>query len=371
MTLAVPVTRHLDALDPEQVAEAARLLRAGRLVAFATETVYGLGADALSTAAVAGIFAAKGRPAWDPLIVHLGQVQDLRQVVLLPSQGLGRVDALTRAFWPGPLTLLLPRTPAVPDAVTAGRVLVGVRVPAHPAARALLQAAGVPVAAPSANRFGHVSPTTAQHVLADLGGRIDAVLDAGPCRIGIESTVLDPLRTPMVLYRQGAVTVEALEAASGVPVEVYRPASPSLDSRLDPQLAPQFAPAALPSPGVGLRHYAPRACLLLTEGEPQALRNKALGESRSQRVGVLLPKFWSLVDTAAQQETGSLAEPNSNILVESWAAWDDPEGRAATLFAALRALDAQGVEVIICPLPPPGKLEDAIRDRLQKGARAL
>lgn len=376
----MPITRHLDARDPEQVAEAARLLRAGRLVAFATETVYGLGADAFSPSAVAGIFAAKGRPAWDPLIVHLGRIEDLLQVVLLPLRGQEQVDALTRAFWPGPLTLLLPRTPAVPDAVTAGRALVGVRVPAHPAARALLEAAGVPVAAPSANRFGHVSPTTAQHVLADLDGRIDAVLDAGPCPIGVESTVLDPLRTPMLLYRQGAVTAEALEAATGVPVEVYRPAFTPLAA---PPRGATPRPEALPSPGVGLRHYAPRARLVLSEGQPEALRERALAESRSHRTGVLLPKSWPLADRAGQGETGSLAkliaeripapipELVPKLIVEPWAAWDDPAGRAATLFAALRALDAQGVEVIVCPLPPLGKLEDAIRDRLEKGARAV
>ncbi len=332
-------TLHLEFPNPADLDRAAGLLRDGGLVAFATETVYGLGANALSAEAVAGIFVAKKRPSWDPLIVHLASVDKLSEVVQVPAVLAGRVAALAEAFWPGPLTLLLPRSAAIPDAVTAGRDLVGVRVPAHPAALALLAAAGVPVAAPSANLFGHISPTTAAHVLADLEGRIDAVLDAGPTSIGVESTVLDPTQTPMVLYRPGAVTAAQLTAVTGVAVEVFVATS-------------EAKPASLPSPGVGIRHYAPRARLVLVEGSMCALQ--AALEAEDAACGVLLPEGWSV---------------SGNVVIERWGRWDDPETLAAGLFAGLRALDDRGVSVILCPLPEAGGLRDAIRDRLQKAAR--
>src|ERR1035438_7332755 len=184
---------------------AVQLLRAGGLVALPTETVYGLGANALDAAAVRRIFEAKQRPAWDPIIVHIADVAMLEGLVEEVPEAARR---LIETFWPGPLTLLLPRTAAVPDAVTAGRALVGVRMPVHPVALELIRRAGVPVAAPSANLFGHISPTTAAHVLADLDGRIDAVVDAGPTEHGVESTVLDPNTSPMMIYRPGARSEE-------------------------------------------------------------------------------------------------------------------------------------------------------------------
>jgi L-threonylcarbamoyladenylate synthase len=336
----MPSTLHLDASVPDHLIRAATLLRDGGLVAFATETVYGLGANALSGEAVAKIFAAKQRPSWDPLIVHLASAERLSQVATVPARLAARVTALTDAFWPGPLTLLFPRSTAIPDAVTAGRALVGVRVPAHPAASALLAAAGVPVAAPSANLFGHTSPTTAAHVLADLDGRIDAVLDAGPTSIGVESTVLDPTQTPMVLYRPGAVTAEQLTAVTGVAVEVFVPV---VDAE----------PSSLPSPGVGIRHYAPRARMVLVEGSADALQ--AVVDAEAAVVGVLLPRDWSV---------------RGDAVIVRWGSWDDAEALAAGLFAGLRALDDCGVAVIVCPLPEAGGLRDAIRDRLQKAARS-
>lgn len=339
-------TFRLQAANPADIERAAELLRAGRLVAFATETVYGLGANALSAEAIGGVFTAKQRPAWDPLIVHVASVDDIDRIALISGELRTRVERLAAAFWPGPLTMLLPKAAAVPDAVTAGRPLVGVRVPAHPAAQALLRAAGLPIAAPSANRFGHTSPTTADHVLADLGGRIDAVLDAGPTQVGIESTVVDVTRTPIVQYRPGAVTPQQIEAVCGVAVEVYVP-SPE-----------QRAPESLPSPGVGIRHYAPRARVVLTEGTPEAVERKVItfsAESGSAgKVGVLLPIGWRAPEDA---------------IVQPWAAWDQPDRLAATLFAGLRTLDACGVEHIVCPLPVPGGVYDAIRDRLLKAAR--
>ena len=339
----MPLTLHLEFSNPADVGRAATLVRDGSLVAFATETVYGLGANALSPEAVAGIFLAKQRPSWDPLIVHLASVEQLSLVARVPAELAGRVAALAEAFWPGPLTLLLPRTEAIPDAVTAGRELVGVRVPGHPAAQALLRAAGVPIAAPSANLFGHTSPTTAAHVLADLDGRIDAVLDAGPTSIGVESTVLDPTRTPMMLYRPGAVTAEQLTAATGVAVEVFVPVV-------------EAQPESMPSPGVGIRHYAPRARMVLVEGSVRALGAalEAAGVPASS-VGILLPQGWLL---------------EGDAVIEPWGQWEDAEALAAGLFRGLRALDDHGVVVILCPLPEAGGLANAIRDRLEKAARS-
>ena len=340
-------TLHLRAADAEDVQRAAGILRRGGLVAFATETVYGLGANAFSEEAVAGIFAAKGRPAWDPLIVHLADAVRLPEIARIEGPLKDRVEALVDAFWPGPLTLLLPRTPAVPDAVTARRPLVGVRVPAHPAALALLRAAGLPIAAPSANRFGHTSPTTAEHVLADLDGRIDAVLDAGPCAVGVESTVLDPGTTPMAVYRAGAVTADQIASVCGVPAALFAPAD-----------ALEGTPASLPSPGVGIRHYAPEVPVRLTAGEAGVLWAEVLRlEGRGLRVGVLLPGDWPM-------------HAGEDTVAERWGVWTDAGTLATGLFAGLRALENRNVDVIVCPLPEEGGVRDALRDRLMKAARA-
>jgi L-threonylcarbamoyladenylate synthase len=346
----MPETIRLRAEVPADVEQAAELLRAGRLVAFATETVYGLGANALSAEAVAGIFVAKQRPSWDPLIVHIAAYEKLERVAVLNASLLARVELLARAFWPGPLTLLLPRRASIPEAVTAGRALVGVRVPAHPAAQALLRATKLPIAAPSANLFGHISPTTAAHVLADLDGRIDAVLDAGATPVGLESTVIDATQTPMVLYRPGAIAAQEIEAACGVAVQMFV-AEESAELR---------EPEALPSPGVGMRHYAPCARVVLVEGSEDAVRRALREKKDAGSVGVLLPEGWSLGGEHAALQA----------IVQRWAAWDRPEELAARLYAALRALDAMKVDVIVCPLPPEGALYDAIRDRLMKAARS-
>ncbi len=322
--------------DPSVIAEAARILKNGGLVAFATETVYGLGANALDPAAVAKIFEAKQRPTWDPLIVH---VPDKAMLLTVAARLPEPARLWVAKFWPGPLTLLLERTSNIPDAVTAGRARVGVRVPAHPAARALLLAAAIPVAAPSANRFGHVSPTTAAHVLADLDGRIDAVLDAGPCRHGLESTVVDPCEDPCIVYRPGAVTLEDLQAV-WPPTILYQ--------------ATGTPPSALPSPGVGLRHYAPRAALVLFE-DINDLR-QALADA-PPATGLLLPE--GLLP-------GSIP---AHVRRQPWGAWGDADALGQQLFASLRALDASGVARILCPLPPADGLGAALRDRLLKAAK--
>jgi L-threonylcarbamoyladenylate synthase len=333
---------NLKSAEAEKALErGAQILRSGGLVALPTETVYGLGANALDAAAVARIFEAKQRPAWDPVIVH---ISDLAMLEGLVEEVPEAARKLMAAFWPGPLTLLLRRTSAIPDAVTAGRELVGVRMPAHPVALELIRRAGVPVAAPSANTFGRISPTTAAHVLADLDGRIDAVVDAGPAGLGVESTVLDPCRSPMVIYRPGAVTVEQIRAVAGA-VEVFRGSGELLDT-------PR---AALPSPGVGLRHYAPRARLVLVEAPLAELGSRLTEAARvwaGARVGVMLP--------------AEVAVPVEGAAIFAWGQWSVPEEMARGLYAGLRALDAEGCAVILCPLPPADGIGAAIRDRLLK-----
>jgi L-threonylcarbamoyladenylate synthase len=325
----------------EALERAAEILRGGGLVALPTETVYGLGANALDQAAVERIFEAKSRPAWDPVIVHVASAAMLDGLVEeIPDAA----RKLMETFWPGPLTLLLKRTSSVPDAVTAGRQLVGVRMPANPVALELIRRAGVPAAAPSANRFGHVSPTTAEHVLEDLDGRIDAVLDAGPTMRGVESTVLDPIK--MMIYRPGAVTAEQIADVAG-PVEVFRSNETLRETPTE----------AMPSPGVGLKHYAPRARLVLVEARDAELGARLLEAASAEqdgRLGVMLPGGILM----AQEFVGAKIYP--------WGRWSEPETLAQGLYAGLRALDAAGCTVILCPLPPAKGIGAAIRDRLLK-----
>jgi L-threonylcarbamoyladenylate synthase len=343
--LAVDPAHLGSAAAQEAIERAAQILRAGGLVAFPTETVYGLGANALNPEAVGRIFAAKQRPAWDPVIVHIAEESMLEGLVTeIPAAA----RKLIGAFWPGPLTLLLPRTSAVPDAVTAGRPLVGVRMPSHAVALELIRKAAVPVAAPSANTFGHISPTTAAHVFEDLDGRVEAILDAGPTEHGVESTVLDPCRSPMVIYRPGAVTAVQIRDTAGE-VEVFRRAG----------VLEETPREALPSPGVGLRHYAPKAKLILVEA-PVAQLSAKLVEAASclggERIGVMLP--------------AEIAPPPGVAFVFAWGRWPAPEELAQNLYAGLRALDNQGCTVILCPVPPTEGIGAAIRDRLRKAARS-
>lgn len=339
-------------IDPENLqapearaalAKAAAILRRGGLVALPTETVYGLGANAFDTAAVERIFAAKQRPSWDPIIVHIaGPVSGNAMLAAIAAEIPANARKLMDAFWPGPLTLLLPRSSAVPDAVTAARPLVGVRMPAHPVAFALIEAAGVPVAAPSANLFSRISPTTAQHVLQDLDGRIDAVLDAGPTLHGVESTVLDPNQSSMVIYRPGAITADQIRAVAG-DVVLFRSDEPLAESPRE----------SLPSPGVGLRHYAPRARLFLVEGSTAEMQRHIAGASVDARLGVMLPEGWN--------------QPPQAIVFD-WGNWDALEELAQRLYAGLRDLDAQGCEMILCPVPTAEGVGAALRDRLRKAA---
>ena len=316
-------------LGADQVAEAARLLRAGELVAFPTETVYGLGADARNGRAVAAVFEAKGRPHFNPLICHFPDAEAAFAEVLADD----RARALAAAFWPGPLTLVLPRRAECRIDLLAGAGLdtLAVRVPAHPLALELLRAAAIPVAGPSANRSGAVSPTTADHVLEGLSGRIAAVLDSGACDVGVESTVLDLAMGGAALLRPGGVPVEAIEAVIG-PGSRPLPISAAEKTR------------TLRSPGMMLSHYAPA-----------------------------LPVRLKAADVAAHEALLAFGPP----LPGAGLVWQLSEGRdlreaAARLFAGLRWLDAEGAKlgltrIAAMPIPESG-LGAAINDRLARAA---
>ncbi len=334
-------TRTLPA-DATSIMTAASVLVAGGLVAFPTETVYGLGADALNPDAVGRIFAAKGRPAEDPLIVHLADLTDLPRV----TQGFPScVSHLAAHCWPGPLTLVLPRGPAVPYRVTAGRETVAVRIPSHPVARALIAAAGTPIAAPSANRFGHTSPTTAAHVLADLDGRIEMVLDGGSATLGVESTVLDLSAPIPTLLRPGGVSLESLRDLLGEVLVGGRAAS----------TGGQIAPGLLD------RHYAPDTTLHLCIGTAAACQTWLTEVARThvaagRRVGLLIPDE----DVALFADLAVDIEPLGSAR--------DPGIIAARLYAALRALDARQPDVILARDVGDVGIARAIRDRLTRAA---
>lgn len=314
--------------DSEAVAAAARCLAAGGLVAFPTETVYGLGADAQNGIAVARLYDAKGRPAFNPLIAHVPDLKAARELARFDAAA----ERLAAALWPGPLTLVLPKAEGAPVAelATAGLDSIAVRVPDHPVARDILAAFGRPVVAPSANRSGHVSPTTAQHVLADLRGRIDLIVDGGATPVGVESTIVACLGEPALL-RPGGVPRTAIERALGHPLN---------DAPLQPGADEGEAPLA---PGQLASHYAPRSPLRLDA------TNVAPGEA--------------LLAFGAQPPAG--AEP---VRMLNLSARGDLIEAAANLFSHLRALDAAGATAIaVMPVPHDG-LGEAINDRLRRAA---
>jgi L-threonylcarbamoyladenylate synthase len=320
--------------NERSIAQAAQILRSGGLVAFPTETVYGLGANALAPAAVAGIFAAKGRPGTNPVIVHVGS---MTEAVGLANSWPALATTLAERFWPGPLTMVVPAGPRIPPVVTAGGPTVGLRMPAHPVALRLLEAAGVPIAAPSANRSSQISPTRAEHVLASLGGRIPLILDGGQCPGGIESTVIDLTVTPPRLLRPGLVPVPALESVIG-PVTVDVPGVETGPAR---------------SPGLLARHYAPTVPLECVPGDGLA-RVQQLAR-QGVRVG------WLALGTP-----GDVSEPSALHLAMP----HEPSAYAAQLYAALHILDAAGVERIVVALPPKGAAWAAVHDRLRRASAA-
>jgi L-threonylcarbamoyladenylate synthase len=307
------------------IVRAAKVLANGGLVAFPTETVYGLGADASRDDAVAKIYAVKGRPRAHPLIVHLAPEADLDEWTSeLPAVA----RRLAKALWPGPLTMIVKKSPRVSAAATGGGDTVGLRVPSHPMAIALLRTFGGGIAAPSANRFGAVSPTTADHVAKDLGTDVDYILDGGACDVGVESTIVDLSRGRPVLLRPGGTAREDIEAITG-PLEG----------------ADRDAPAA---PGTLESHYAPRARVLAV-----ALSDvPAAVASAKGRVAVLVP--------------ASARFPGLSATIHTLP--DDVEGMARDLYAALRDLDASGVDLIVAALPPEAGLGEAVADRLRRAA---
>mgnify|MGYP000875666620 CR=1 FL=1 len=329
-------------MNEQQIALGAKYLQQGRLVAFPTETVYGLGANAFDAAAVNRIFLAKGRPADNPLIVHIADYATLPQVAShVPAQA----ERLMQAFWPGPLSIVLPKSERIPTVVTAGLDTVAVRWPNHPVAAALIRQAGLPVAAPSANRSGRPSPTLAEHVAEDLGDKVDLILDAGMAAIGLESTVIDVSSGEPTLLRPGAVTVEDLEQILG-PIKVAN-AHPSPDQPVR-------------SPGLKYTHYAPRAPLYLYLGEPKAVvqaQLQSLSELKSEgkNVGILT------YDEYRDQF------PAANVF--SLGCYTQPAEAAQRLYQLLRRFDEQEVDIILAHgYPSTAGLRLALQNRLVRAA---
>ena len=323
--------------DPQALLEAASRIRAGALVGFPTETVYGLGADASSDGAVAGIFAAKGRPANHPLIVH---VADAAQVTDYARSVPPFAARLMKAFWPGPLTVILPRREGVAQAAAGGQDSIGLRCPAHPVALAFLQSCGTGVAGPSANRFGRVSPTTAQHVAEEFGDAL-LVLDGGPCAVGIESSIVDCTRARPVLLRPGVLTRVQLEAACGEPV-------------LDKEDL-QVAGSAPRASGTLQAHYAPRAKVrLMDAAELQTLLDLMGAEAAQAHIAI----YARTVPTIRFAQVLFRRMP------------DDAPATAQQLFAVLRDFDDQGARLLWIEHPPATSEWDGVRDRLVRAAAA-
>jgi L-threonylcarbamoyladenylate synthase len=310
-------------IGADQLSHAAQLLREGKLVAFPTETVYGLGANALDAAAVERIFRAKGRPHSSPIIVHVSDYEMVKRVAAAWPE---TAKKLADQFWPGPLTLVLPKTPAVPDRVTASLPSVGVRMPAHSVALALIRAAQVPVAAPSANRFTHVSPTTAEHVRYSLGDRVDYILDGGTCTVGIESTVLSLAEDTPVLYRPGGISRRQIAEVIG-PIATAKQAEET---------------EAHASPGLHLRHYSPRTALILVAN------GKVPGEGSGAYLQLTHPPYRKVSELVTMP--------------------DNPAGYAAKLYGVLHALDARAYDWIAVDTPSLEAEWEAVLDRLHRAA---
>jgi L-threonylcarbamoyladenylate synthase len=325
-------------VNDADIARAAAILRDGGLVAFPTETVYGVGANALDERAVARVFEVKARPRFDPLIVHIAGLEWLPR---LTAEFPPVAKQLADKFWPGPLTLVLPKTSTVPDLVTAGGPTVAIRMPDHPVALKLLRAVDLPIAAPSANPFGRISPTCAEHVREQLGSQIDLILDGGPCRVGVESTVLQLTPQGPLLLRPGGTTLEEIEELIG-------------NVRLPITSGTRVPAAGLVSPGTLAQHYAPRTALELRTRETAS---DSVGKiATGGRVGLLA--FCAADETSRFEKIEVLSRAG------------DLREAAANLFAALRRLDAAGLDLIIAETFPEVGLGRAINDRLRRAAHS-
>ena len=327
----------------DAIAEAARLLQAGELVAFPTETVYGLGANALDAAAVPRIYAAKGRPSDNPLIVHVGTFEAVEPLCTVSDAS----RRLMERFWPGPLTLLMPKKPIIPTVTNAGLPSVAIRMPNHPVALAMLRACRVPIAAPSANTSGRPSPTTAQHVLDDLNGKLPLILDGGACAVGLESTVVDMTAETPTIVRPGGITLEMLSTVL--------PDVRVADSVMRPLRKGEKAV----SPGMMYRHYAPKGQLTLVKGSPEAVRRvcgelyrRAISDGQTARMLIF-------------EERAPLYEGFDALTIGSLAR---PETIAQELFAALRRMDDEGVQAMFCEAVDTHGVGLAIMNRLCRAA---
>jgi L-threonylcarbamoyladenylate synthase len=323
--------------DAIAIAEAAHLIRQGELVAMPTETVYGLAGDALNPAAVQAIFVAKGRPSSDPLIVHIADLDQLTSVARnIPAS----FRLLADTFWPGPLTIILPKHPALDPGITAGHDTVAVRMPNHAVAQALIRQSGRPLVAPSANLFSHPSPTTAAHVFDDLQGRIPLILDAGPCEIGVESTIIDITQTPPVILRHGGIPAEQLTTVLGDIIMRQRIVA-------DDQAAP--------APGMLLKHYSPRTPLVIYRGTPTAVITAIQTHPTTTTL-------WLCYDEdIAQAQALQMAYLSLGPRHES-------STIARNLFAALRTADQAGKALLVIAEPPGDGVAAAVRDRLFRAA---
>lgn len=322
--------------DSDQLAAAAEMLREGKLVVIPTETVYGLAANALDPNASKAIYAAKGRPSDNPLIVHIAETEDARRLAAaLPD----KFFELAERFWPGPMTLVLPKSDAVPLETTGGISTVAIRMPSHPVARELIRRCGLPLAAPSANLSGSPSPTCAEHCIDDLFGRVDAIVDAGDCEVGVESTVVTLCESPPKILRPGAVTLAQLR-------EILPDIE--LDSGVFSSVAPETAPA---SPGMKYKHYAPKARVILVSGTPERFREFV--ETRERDCGVLC---------LAGDDVG--LDRRSVIYGKA----GDEKSQAHELFGALRKLDSAGMTVVYARISDGSGIGQAVKNRLLRAA---
>ena len=332
-----------EAVDETAIAQAGKILREGGLVAFPTETVYGLGGDAFNPESAKRIYAAKGRPSDNPLIVHIARMEDLD---LLAKEVPEAARRLAEAFWPGPLTLIFPKKDAVPAETTGGLSTVAVRFPSNRIAQALIRAAGGFVAAPSANRSGRPSPTLAKHCIEDLDGRADMIIDGGEVGIGLESTIVDVSGEKPEILRPGFLTRERLHAFLQEEVVAK-------------ELSPEEEQEAPRAPGMKYRHYAPQGEMALVCGEPEAVadrirRELAKAAAEGKRTGVL----------CAEESAGSYAAD----LVISLGERNDPAQAAKRLFAALRSMDEEGIDCIFAEALPEEGVGKAVMNRLRKAA---
>ncbi len=329
-------TRHLQP-NPEGIDEAARLLSAGKLVAIPTETVYGLAADAMNSEAVSSIYVAKGRPSDNPLIVHIADLKDWEPLVThIPDNA----RQLAEAYWPGPLTIILPASASVPKVVTGGLSTVAVRFPSHPIAQAVILHSGCPLAAPSANRSGSPSPTNAERVTEDMDGRIAAILDGGNCDVGVESTVIDLCHTPPRLLRPGGITPDMLEEVLG-PIKIDSAVTHALEMG-----------AVAASPGMKYKHYAPKAEITIIKGSPASYA-KYMNTHKSEGVGAL----------CFDEDLPYLSVP-----AITYGSRNDTLTQAQQLFDALRQLDEMGIRTVYATCPTPTGVGLAVYNRLLRAA---